>query len=61
MTYDPPVLWSPTGPDEKPSTLPKDRQGQAINEQRRELNAPIEVFEAKHRRKPNNPKCGGDQ
>jgi acyl-homoserine lactone acylase PvdQ len=52
VTYDPPVPWSPTGPDEKPSTLPKDGRGQAINEQRRELNAAIEAFEAKYGRKP---------
>ena len=52
MSYDPPTPWSPSGPDEKPSTLPKDSRGQAINEQRRELNAAIEAFEAEHGRKP---------
>ncbi|MEA2714648.1 MAG: hypothetical protein QOK27_2609, partial [Gemmatimonadales bacterium] len=31
MTYDPPTPWKPSGPDEQPSTLPKDSRGQAIN------------------------------
>src|SRR5687768_16757745 len=51
MTYDPPVPWSPSGPDEQPSTLPKDSQGQAINEDRRERKAREAEFEAKHGRK----------
>ena len=51
MTYDPPVPWSPSGPNEQPSTLPKDSQGQAINEDRRERKAREAEFEAKHGRK----------
>jgi hypothetical protein len=51
VTYDPPVPWSPSGPDEQPSTLPKDSQGQAINEDRRERKAREAEFEAKHGRK----------
>jgi hypothetical protein len=41
----------PSGPDEQPSTLPKDNQGQAINEDRRERKAREAEFEAKHGRK----------
>jgi hypothetical protein len=52
MAYDPPTPWSPSGPDEQPSTLPKDSRGQAINPQRRELNAAIEAFRAEHGREP---------
>jgi hypothetical protein len=51
MAYDPPVPWSPSGPNEQPSTLPKDSQGQAINEDRRERKAKEADFEAKHGRK----------
>jgi len=51
MTYDPPAPWSPSGPNEQPSTLPKDSQGQAINEDRRERKAREADFEAKHGRK----------
>jgi hypothetical protein len=51
MTYDPPTPWSPTGPNERPSTLPKDGQGQAINENRRERKAQEAAFEAEHGRK----------
>ncbi len=51
MAYDPPKPWSPSGPDERPSTLPKDSQGQAINEDRRERKAEEAEFEAKHGRK----------
>jgi hypothetical protein len=50
-TYDPPVPWSPSGPNEQPSTLPKDSQGQAINEDRRQRKAAEAEFEAKHGRK----------
>jgi hypothetical protein len=51
MTYDPPSPWSPSGPNEQPSTLPKDNQGQAINENRRERKAREAEFEAEHGRK----------
>ena len=51
MTYDPPTPWSPSGPDEQPSTLPKDARGQAINEGRRARKAAEADFEAKHGRK----------
>ena len=51
MTYDPPKPWSPSGPDEQPSTLPKDSSGQAINEDRRKRKAAEADFEAKHGRK----------
>jgi hypothetical protein len=51
MTYDPPTPWSPSGPNEQPSTLPKDSQGQAINEDRRKRKAAESDFEAKHGRK----------
>jgi hypothetical protein len=51
MTYDPPKPWSPSGPDDRPSTLPKDSRGQAINEDRRERKAAEADFEAKHGRK----------
>ena len=51
MTYDPPQPWSPSGPDEQPSTLPKDSSGQAINEDRRKRKAAEAEFEAKHGRK----------
>src|SRR5687767_3903222 len=51
MTYDPPVPWSPSGPNEQPSTLPKDSQGQAINEDRRARKAREAEFEKKHGRK----------
>jgi hypothetical protein len=52
MSFDPPVPWSPSGPDDKPSTLPKDSRGQAINQQRREWDAAERAFEEKHGRKP---------
>ena len=52
MAYDPPTQWTPTGDNERPSTLPKDSQGQAINPQRRELNAAIEAFRREHGREP---------
>jgi hypothetical protein len=52
MAFDPPTPWKPSGPNEQPSTLPKDSAGQAINPQRRELNAAIEAFRAKHGREP---------
>jgi hypothetical protein len=51
MNYDPPVPWSPSGPNEQPSTLPKDSQGQAINEDRRDRKAKERAFEKEHGRK----------
>jgi len=51
MTYDPPTPWSPSGPNEQPSTLPKDAQGQAINEDRRQRKADEAAFEEQHGRK----------
>ena len=51
MAYDPPAPWSPSGPNEQPSTLPKDSQGQAINEDRRKRKAEEAEFEEKHGRK----------
>ncbi len=51
MTYDPPTPWSPSGPDEQPSTLPKDSSGQAINEDRRKRKAAEADFEARNGRK----------
>ena len=53
MTYDPPdavvpALW----PGRATVHLPEGARGQVINAQRRELNAAIEAFEAKHGRKP---------
>jgi hypothetical protein len=51
MTCDPPVDWKPSGPLDKPSTLPKDAQGQAINENRRERKAEERAFEERHGRK----------
>lgn len=60
MTYKPPSKsfdvtepWTPSGPDERPSTLPKDSSGEAINEQRRDWRAAERAFEQKHGRKPN--------
>jgi hypothetical protein len=52
MAYDPPTPWSPTGENEQPSTLPKDSQGQAINPQRRRINAAIEAFRREQGREP---------
>jgi hypothetical protein len=51
MAYDPPAPWKPRE-DEQPSTLPKDSRGQAINPQRRELNAALEAFRQEHGREP---------
>jgi hypothetical protein len=51
MTYDPPTPWKPSGPDEQPSTLPKDSRGQAINEDRRRRKAEEAAFEEQHGRK----------
>lgn len=48
--FDPPTPYRP-GPNEQPSTLPKDSQGQAINEDRRERKAKEADFEEKHGRK----------
>ena len=48
--FDPPTPYRPA-PHEQPSTLPKDAQGQAINEDRRERKAAEADFEAKHGRK----------
>jgi hypothetical protein len=53
VTYDPPTPWSPSGPNERPSTLPKDSGGQAINEERRERKAEEAAFFEKHGRKMN--------
>jgi len=53
MTYDPPTPWKPSGPDEQPSTLPKDSRGQAINEDRRQRKAKEAAFEEQHGRKMN--------
>jgi hypothetical protein len=51
MTYDPPTPWKPSGPNEQPSTLPKDSSGQAINEDRRKRKAEEAAFEKEHGRK----------
>ena len=51
MSYDPPTPWKPSGPFDHPATLPKDSQGQAINEDRRKRKAEEAAFEAKHGRK----------
>jgi hypothetical protein len=53
MTYDPPAPWSPSGPNEQPSTLPKDSGGQAINEDRRKRKAEEAEFLEHHGRKMN--------
>lgn len=53
MTYDPPTPWKPGGAFDRPSTLPKDSRGQAINEDRRERKAIEAEFEAQHGRKMN--------
>jgi hypothetical protein len=51
MAYDPPTPWKPSGPNEQPSTLPKDSSGQAINEDRRKRKAEEAEFEREHGRK----------
>ena len=51
MAYDPPTPWKPSGPNEQPSTLPKDSSGQAINEDRRQRKAEEAAFEKEHGRK----------
>ena len=51
MSYDPPTPWKPSGPNEQPSTLPKDSRGQAINEDRRQRKAEEAAFEEEHGRK----------
>ena len=49
--FDPPTPYRP-GANEQPSTLPKDAQGQAINEQRRREKQDIAAFLEKHGRRP---------
>jgi len=49
--YDPPTEYRPPA-NERPSTLPKDGRGQAINEDRRQKREAAAAFEAKHGRKP---------
>ena len=48
--FDPPTPYRP-GANEQPSTLPKDAQGQAINEDRRQRKADEAAFEQRHGRK----------
>jgi hypothetical protein len=49
--FDPPTPYRP-GANERPSTLPKDSGGQAINEDRRRRKAEEAEFVDKHGRKP---------
>ena len=49
--FDPPTPYRP-GANEQPSTLPKDSQGQAINEQRQQKKEDVAAFVEKHGRKP---------
>jgi hypothetical protein len=50
MSFDPPTPYRPRE-GEQPSTLPKDSQGQAINDDRRQRKAEEAEFFEKHGRK----------